>query len=131
MGPFQCSLCCGFLTTAVRSTSAPCTQHRLLFYVVHFDLFLRLWRWSILESGPWECPRRPEIDRACRSVHVRIDVDGVVPAGVQLLQAVDFPLTLPVEDLSRLIKGKKERMVKREADGCERWQQLGGPTRWV
>lgn len=28
---------------------------------------------------------------------------------VQLLEAVDFPLTLPVGDLSKIIKGKSER----------------------
>lgn len=33
---------------------------------------------------------------------------------VQLLEAVDFPITLPVGDLSKLIRGKKERLAKKE-----------------
>jgi hypothetical protein len=33
---------------------------------------------------------------------------------VQLLEAVDFPLTLPVGDLSTIIKGKKERVLKKQ-----------------
>jgi uncharacterized protein len=33
---------------------------------------------------------------------------------VQLLEAVDFPLTLPVGDLSRYIKGKRELAAKKE-----------------
>jgi len=33
---------------------------------------------------------------------------------VQLLEAVDFPISLPVGDLSTVIKGKKERMLKRD-----------------
>lgn len=38
---------------------------------------------------------------------------------VQLLEAVDFPITLPVGDLSRYIKGKKEReqLVKERMRG--------------
>ncbi|KAK5259665.1 hypothetical protein LTR40_005533 [Exophiala xenobiotica] len=33
---------------------------------------------------------------------------------VQLLEAVDFPLTLPVGDLSTYIKGKKERAINKQ-----------------
>lgn len=33
---------------------------------------------------------------------------------VQLLEAVDFPITLPVGDLSNIIKGKSERKAQRE-----------------
>jgi len=33
---------------------------------------------------------------------------------VQLLEAVDFPLTLPVGDLSKIIKGKSEKKALRE-----------------
>ena len=32
---------------------------------------------------------------------------------VQLLECVDFPLTLPVGDLSKRIKGKSERIAKK------------------
>ena len=31
---------------------------------------------------------------------------------VQLLEAVDFPITLPVGDLSQIIKGKSERAAQ-------------------
>lgn len=33
---------------------------------------------------------------------------------VQLLESVDFPVTLPVGDLSQLIKGKKERLLAKK-----------------
>ena len=31
---------------------------------------------------------------------------------VQLLEAVDFPITLPVGDLSKVIKGKTEKLAQ-------------------
>jgi uncharacterized protein len=35
---------------------------------------------------------------------------------VQLLESVDFPLTLPVGDLSQRIRGKSERAAKKVED---------------
>lgn len=36
---------------------------------------------------------------------------------IQLLEAVDFPLTLPVGDLSQRIKGKNEKLAEQRARG--------------
>jgi uncharacterized protein len=36
---------------------------------------------------------------------------------IQLLEAVDFPITLPVGDLSKVIKGKSERVRRQHEHG--------------
>ncbi|KIV79909.1 hypothetical protein PV11_07449 [Exophiala sideris] len=43
---------------------------------------------------------------------------------VQLLESVDFPITLPVGDLSQRIKGKKERLARKEGVNVAEPEQL-------